>query len=65
MSLPDPHSVKVYGNREKQVDIMDTKTCLHILRNPYGWSNDSQRAARLFAADLIDWYGKSISPEPK
>jgi hypothetical protein len=27
---------------------------LHILRNPYGWSQDDARAARLAAADRID-----------
>jgi hypothetical protein len=27
---------------------------LHILRNPFGWSDEHQRAARLWAAGVIE-----------
>lgn len=33
---------------------MDTKTILHILRNPHGHSNDEIRTARKEGADLIE-----------
>jgi hypothetical protein len=34
----------------------DESKCLHRLRNPYGYSEDEMRWARLAAADLIEHY---------
>lgn len=34
---------------------------LHIIRNPWGWSEDEVRAARLAAADLIEDQAKRIA----
>lgn len=31
---------------------------IHILRNPWGWSEDEVRAARLWAADRLDPTGR-------
>ena len=33
---------------------MDTKTIIHIIRNPHGHSEDEVREARQKAADLIE-----------
>lgn len=33
---------------------MTTQLILHILRNPYGWSEENQREARLAAADVFE-----------
>lgn len=33
---------------------MEVNKILHILRNPYGWSEEEQRCARLAAADEIE-----------
>lgn len=33
---------------------METKEILHILRNPWGWSEEDKRKARLAAADEIE-----------
>ena len=34
---------------------------LHILRNPYSWTEEDQRQARLKAADLIEAQGREIA----
>lgn len=39
---------------------MTTHEVLHIIRNPWGWSEDEVRAARLAAADLIEQQAKEI-----
>jgi hypothetical protein len=33
---------------------------LHILRNPWGWSENVQRQARLAAADMIDGHQREV-----
>jgi hypothetical protein len=33
---------------------------LHIIRNPYGWSEEEVRAARLKAADIIEWLERRL-----
>ena len=33
---------------------MDTQKIIHILRNPYGWSQKNKDSARLAAADEIE-----------
>lgn len=36
---------------------MTRHECLHILRNPHGWSDEKKREAALFAADELDRSG--------
>lgn len=33
---------------------MDARKSIHILRNPWGWTENGQREARLWAADEIE-----------
>jgi len=40
---------------------MTTNKILHIIRNPYGWSEEEVRQARIAAADLIEQQAKRIS----
>jgi hypothetical protein len=42
---------------------MDNTLTLHILRNPYGWSEEQIREARLAAADLIESLERSLDFE--
>jgi hypothetical protein len=42
------------GSLNKGTLIMETKEILHVLRNPYGHSEDYIREARLAACDLIE-----------
>jgi len=44
---------------------METKTILHILRNPSGFSYDQIMDARLAACDLIEKYEKEATNKPK
>jgi hypothetical protein len=44
---------------------MDNTLTLHILRNPYGWSEEQIREARLAAADLIESLERSLDFEKK
>ena len=36
------------------METADRKTVLHLLRNPWGWSEDVVREARLKAADELE-----------
>jgi hypothetical protein len=36
------------------MDSIERKTLLHLLRNPWGWSEDTVREARLKAADELE-----------
>ena len=40
------------------------KMLLHILRNPYGWTEDQQREHAIAAADLIEDLLKRLENEP-
>ena len=40
---------------------MTTHDILHIIRNPWGWSEEKVRQARIAAADLIEQQAKSIA----
>ena len=42
---------------------METKTILHIIRNPYEFSYDRRREAELAACDLIEKYEKEKTPD--
>ena len=41
---------------------MDVHTILHLLRNPYGYSDELLREARLQAADMIEAGMKPAAP---
>jgi hypothetical protein len=40
---------------------MERDLVLHILRNPWGWSEDAQHQARLAAADMIEDKSREVS----
>jgi len=40
---------------------MTTHEILHIIRNPWGWSEEEARQARIAAADLIEQQAKRIA----
>lgn len=44
---------------------IERKTLLHLLRNPWGWSEDTVREARLKAADELErlWRTESAALE--
>ena len=44
---------------------MTKNEILHILRNPYGWTEDEVRRARLEAADLIEGLWRELREDVK
>lgn len=48
-----PERTPIYGFSGPE-DLENVLILLHILRNPYGWSEEDVRAVRLAAADRID-----------